>query len=484
MYATSRQLSSDGSTLPRFLFSDPDFTDVTLVCNDGQQVAAHRAVLAASSGFLRRLLMESSQQTTFLYMGMVEFDLLSALVQFVYLGFHTLVGEQKLEQLSSLASQLEISMTDKNAASEDMKDGILLGHIGQSDSAQDVLKRTEKENAIGGKYLSESVEDVINPKEEDLENKENIGVNVTRTNSQPFSEIQKKISRTLYKVEPSENSKFKCEECDCEYSKRTSLIKHRLHLHDGFSYDCELCGEKFSRSWKLRTHKIAFHQGLSFDCKRCGRHFADLKRLSSHQEKEKKTCQVCNFVACNYNLLVKHMSTHDPSYQIDGFTCNTCPFRARKKILLTNHIKVVHEKFRLSCELCEYKSKDKSAIREHKLAIHEGIKLKCSKCDYECNMKKQMLKHTRMVHGDIKYNCELCDYETKEKSNLSKHAKNVHEKLRRECPICGLSVAYNTSLKRHIRKVHEGAKQKARVQKMKCKGANCCVEHDKNNDQQ
>ena len=468
MYGTS---SSDGSTLPRFLFSDPDFTDVTLVCKDGQQVVAHKAVLAASSAFLRRLLVDSSQQTTLLYMGMVEFDLLSALVQFVYLGFHDLVGENKLEQLASLASQLEISMSGEKAVSEDIKGGIL-GQVGQSD----ILKQTEKENKIG-----ESAEDVINGKEENIEN---VGVLATRTSSQPFSEIQKKISRTLYKVEPSENSKFKCEECECEYSKRASLIKHRLHLHDGFSYDCELCGEKFSRSGKLRTHKIVFHQGLSFDCKRCGRHFTDPKRLTSHQEKEKKTCQVCSFVACNYNLLVKHMSTHDPSYQIDGFTCNKCPFRARKKTILTNHIKVVHEKFRLTCDLCEYKSKDKSAIREHKMAVHEGIKMKCSQCDYECNMKKQMLKHTRMVHGDIVYNCKLCNFTTKEKSNLSKHAKNVHEKLRRECPICEISVAYNTSMKRHIRQVHEGVKKKARVLNMNCTGANCCVGDDKNKDHQ
>ena len=352
--------------------------------------------------------MDSGQQTTFLYMGMVEFDLLSALIQFIYLGFHDLVEEKKLEQLTSLASQLGISMTGEKATREDMK-GDILGHVDKSDGAQDIQKTVEKDQQII------SSEDVINGGEENMQKTENVGTYVTGTNNQPFSEIQKKVSRTLYKVEPSENSKFKCEECESEYSKRASLIKHRLHLHDGFSYDCELCGEKFSRSGKLRTHKIVFHQGLSFDCKRCGRHFADLRRLSSHQEKEKKTCQVCNFVACNYNLFVKHMSTHDPSYQNDAFTCNACPFRARKKTILTNHNKVVHEKFRLSCDLCEYKSKDKSAIREHKMAVHEGIKLKCSKCDFECNMKKQMLKHTRMVHGDIVYNCEICNFETKEK---------------------------------------------------------------------
>ena len=478
MFNTSWELNSDGSTLAKHLFSDSDFSDVTLVCNDGQQVAAHRAVLAASSGLLRRLLMECNQKNTFLFMGMVDFEVLSALVQFTYLGFHDLVEKKKLEQLTSLANQLEISMSGEKAASEDMKDGIM-GPGYESNGAQGGWTSTAEE---GKEKIEEKHQGGL-----DLENglgkvkdMENVGAFVAKTNSHPFSEIQKKVSRTLYKVEPSENSKFKCDECGCEYSKRASLIKHRLHLHDGFSYDCELCGEKFSRSSKLRMHKISVHQGLSFDCNNCDRHFADLKRLSAHQSKAKKTCQVCKFVACNYNLLVKHMATHDALYENDSFSCSVCPFRARKRTMLKNHIKFVHEKFRLSCDLCDFKSKDKSAIREHKTAVHEGIKLLCDQCDYQCNMKKQMFRHTRMTHGDIVYDCELCDFKTKDKSILSKHEKNVHEKLRRVCPMCDISVAYNTSLRRHIRQVHEGVKQKATALNMSCKGANCCVDDDQN----
>ena len=35
------------------LSSDKDFTDVTLVCEDGQQVEAHKLVLISSSPFFR-----------------------------------------------------------------------------------------------------------------------------------------------------------------------------------------------------------------------------------------------------------------------------------------------------------------------------------------------------------------------------------------------------------------------------------------------
>ena len=37
------------------LRKDNDFTDVTLACEDGQQVEAHKVILAASSPFFQKL---------------------------------------------------------------------------------------------------------------------------------------------------------------------------------------------------------------------------------------------------------------------------------------------------------------------------------------------------------------------------------------------------------------------------------------------
>ena len=55
--------------LGRALHRDNDFTDVTLVCNDGQRLDCHRSVLATSSEFLRRLLVQSDQKQVLLFLG-------------------------------------------------------------------------------------------------------------------------------------------------------------------------------------------------------------------------------------------------------------------------------------------------------------------------------------------------------------------------------------------------------------------------------
>ena len=370
MSGFEKELYPKATALSQILFSDPDFSDVTLVCRDGQKVAAHKAVLASSSNFLRRILADSTQQNTFLYVGMVDFEVVSSLVKYIYLGFHDPVTEEQLEQLTCLAIQLGVAIEPD---AEPAKDEVLQ-QIDQSGFAKQIQNTNEETNKVFGNYKTECEEDLLN---QNLDNAQSsLDVSVSQTHGVSQSEIQKRISRTLYKVEPNENLKYKCEECESEYSKRASLIKHRLHIHDGFSYDCELCGEKFSRSSKLKAHKDVVHQGLSFDCDLCGKVFETCKRLLSHKTRSKETCKLCNFVACNHHIFVKHLTTYDPLYQNNAFSCEVCGYRACKRVILKTHIKVVHEKFRLSCDLCEFKSKDKSAIREHKMAVHEGIKLK------------------------------------------------------------------------------------------------------------
>jgi len=101
--------NKDSDRLALQLLRDSDFSDVTLVSGDNHHVAAHRAVLAASSSFLRTLLLDSCQQSTFLYLGMVEGQVLEALVAFIYLGTATL-PRRRLEHLLVLADQLGVAM--------------------------------------------------------------------------------------------------------------------------------------------------------------------------------------------------------------------------------------------------------------------------------------------------------------------------------------------------------------------------------------
>ena len=68
------------------LREDKDFSDVTLACEDGQQVAAHKVILASSSPFFQRLLKQNKHPHPMIYMRGIKSDDLSAIVDFLYLG--------------------------------------------------------------------------------------------------------------------------------------------------------------------------------------------------------------------------------------------------------------------------------------------------------------------------------------------------------------------------------------------------------------
>ena len=68
------------------LREDNDFADVTLACEDGQQVEAHKVILAASSPFFQKLLGRNKHSHPLIYMRGMKSDDLLAIVDFLYRG--------------------------------------------------------------------------------------------------------------------------------------------------------------------------------------------------------------------------------------------------------------------------------------------------------------------------------------------------------------------------------------------------------------
>ena len=62
------------------LRDDKEFTDVTLACEDGQQVEAHKMVLIASSPFFLNLLKKNNHPHPLVFMRGVKFEDLVSMV--------------------------------------------------------------------------------------------------------------------------------------------------------------------------------------------------------------------------------------------------------------------------------------------------------------------------------------------------------------------------------------------------------------------
>ena len=84
-----------------------DFTDVTLACEDGQQIEVHKIILAAFSPFFQSLLRKNKHAHPLIYMRGVKFDDLIAIVDFLYCG-ETNVFQENLDSFLAIAEELQL----------------------------------------------------------------------------------------------------------------------------------------------------------------------------------------------------------------------------------------------------------------------------------------------------------------------------------------------------------------------------------------
>ena len=89
------------------LREDNDFADVTLACEDGQQVEAHKVILAASSPFFQKLLGRNKHPHPLIYMRGVKSDDLLAIVDFLYHG-EANVYQENLDSFLAIAEELQL----------------------------------------------------------------------------------------------------------------------------------------------------------------------------------------------------------------------------------------------------------------------------------------------------------------------------------------------------------------------------------------
>ena len=89
------------------LREDNEFADVTLVCEDGQQLESHKVILAASSPFFKNLLKRNQHPHPLIYMRGVKSENLQAVVDFLYKG-EASVFRENLDSFFAIAEELKL----------------------------------------------------------------------------------------------------------------------------------------------------------------------------------------------------------------------------------------------------------------------------------------------------------------------------------------------------------------------------------------
>ena len=263
-----------------------DFTDVTLVCEDGQQ-EAHRIILSACSPFFQRVLkLQSGQQQLVMFMRGVEIGQLTSLLDFIYTGevelprddvdqFILLAGELKIKGLvsdeDSLDKQRNESAEANNASSKETNAN---KEVTEDEPKTKQLKMNELASGKHSKVLpsldnkvdEEGIsldESTIGHQESEIiafEGKvknEKLQFRKEFVADDDVSELEEKIESMMERGEKG----FVCKACEKYAGTRQHVIYHIEANHvEGLKHLCTECHRSFKVRHSLQSHMNRKHK--------------------------------------------------------------------------------------------------------------------------------------------------------------------------------------------------------------------------------
>ena len=236
------------------LREDPDFSDVTLACEDGHQFEAHKVILAASSPFFKRLLVQNKHGHPLIFMRGVKPEDLKAVLDFLYYG-EANVLQENLDFFLTIASELKLTgLTDGEGSQTFPRTSSPL-ESPKPDSKNITPEQNSQskesfynEEIHSGQISSHKMEDTTVAKMDDL--------------PAYLAELDQKVKSLMeksQKVMPLVNGKRQtaniCKVC----GKEGQIVAIRDHIEanhlEGVSLPCNLCEKTFSSRQTLRLHK-------------------------------------------------------------------------------------------------------------------------------------------------------------------------------------------------------------------------------------
>ena len=268
------------------VFTENHFTDVTLVCDGDKQIKAHKVIIGSCSQFFKNILLKNPHNNPLIYLRGIKFEILEAIVKFVYLG-ETKVRKEEVDLFLDAIKDLEIDGFEElnNTQKQSLDESVEMPE--QNNEIDDVHETnlTESTNIVEPLML-ETRE--ISNEESNLSAEKNVEcIEVLDDNTEPGLQAveikdqensseaveipNKKMCLRLKNVDEISISHFgenvnemltsamnfyKCEQCDYSGVGRSVLKKH---IQDNHGYPCDQCTYIATSKGNFWKHKRSNH---------------------------------------------------------------------------------------------------------------------------------------------------------------------------------------------------------------------------------
>ena len=231
--------------------SNGDFSDVTLAFEDGQQVEAHKVILAASSPFFQTILTKNKHHHPLIYMRGMKSEDLVAIVDFLYFG-EANVYQENVDSFLTIAEELNLKGLTRDSKTSDVDKPPFQPEQAKSNRKQ-VSNTTElkTENHKSYKLIEGEMEMTV-------------AVQIDNVNISYIQDLDQQVRSMMRKSENMlKGGSKKADMCTvCGKEGQAGSIKDHIEANhmEGVSIPCNNCDKTFRSRTGLRKHITRNHQ--------------------------------------------------------------------------------------------------------------------------------------------------------------------------------------------------------------------------------
>ena len=271
------------------LREDKEFTDVTLACEYGQQMEAHKVILASSSPFFEDILRKNKHPHPLIYLKGFQSQDFVSILDFLYFG-EASVFQEDLDSFLAIAEELKLKGLTGQTSKDLLEQRENLDRIETAAKSSDLFAEELNLKGLTGLHSMDLLEEQEKPDRIETTTKSNdpfpecttskkdlTTSNNTKTsqsgqsgtNLQELDEKAKSMMERGQKLlpagkqtngKPKQMRSFICQVC----GKEGLFINIRHHIEDNhlerITLPCDFCDKIFSSRNGLCKHKRVVHK--------------------------------------------------------------------------------------------------------------------------------------------------------------------------------------------------------------------------------
>ena len=340
----------------------PDFSDVTLVCTDGDEIEAHKVILATASPFFFNMLHTDKHPHPRIYMKGMKLTKLSYIVDFIYHG-EVSVAQQDISQFLELAEELKLKGLSKtpHATSKENEDL----HQETKESFQN-----ETDGSVFPAFIGSSDQDMEiqshQKSDEDLVTHQCSYCSYS-CNSKPTLRTHvwrnhRKVKKHEEQIRAIDDNDLKQDKTGAELIKLEPVLSHDSTEATPSGPTCNMCQNSFNTQSAMMMHILRKHKQEKT---------LEEDESSGDDETDKQT----SGPDVSMEAAIDTFGTTDDMMLLkDGiWRCVVCNKQAtRRKGDLTAHVETHMEGLAYKCKFCPTITKSKGARNTHVYRKHSA----------------------------------------------------------------------------------------------------------------